>query len=191
MDQYFWEKRWQENATGWDIGYASPPIVNYLKNYPEKDVEILIPGCGNAYEAEFLLNNGFTNITILDIAPKAAENLQKKFRNNPEINIINENYFTHNGSYDIIIEQTFFCALSPDLREKYVIKSADLLNDAGKIIGVLFDTQFEKEGPPFGGSSAEYAELFRNFFELKTLERCYNSIPERQGSEVFVHLIKK
>ena len=191
MDQSFWDKKWLERETGWDVGYTSPPIEDFLKNYPNKNAKILIPGCGNAHEAVFLQQEGFTNITILDIAPKAVEILQEKFQDNPEIKVICGDFFTHEGQYDLMIEQTFFCAIMPELREKYVSKSSTLLKNGGKIIGVLFDTQFEKQGPPFGGNSAEYTTLFEDFYDLKTLEKCYNSIPERQGKEVFVHFIKK
>ena len=191
MDQSFWDKKWLERETGWDVGYTSPPIEDFLKNYPNKNAKILIPGCGNAHEAVFLQQEGFTNITILDIAPKAVEILQEKFQDNPEIKVICGDFFTHEGQYDLMIEQTFFCAIMPELREKYVSKSSSLLKNGGKIIGVLFDTQFEKQGPPFGGNSTEYTTLFEDFYDLKTLEKCYNSIPERQGKEVFVHFIKK
>ena len=191
MDQSFWDKKWLEREIGWDVGYTSPPIEDFLKHYANKNAKILIPGCGNAHEAVFLQQEGFTNITILDIAPKAVEILQEKFQDNPEIKVICGDFFTHEGQYDLMIEQTFFCAIMPELREKYVSKSSSLLKNGGKIIGVLFDTQFEKQGPPFGGNSTEYTTLFEDFYDLKTLEKCYNSIPERQGKEVFVHFIKK
>ena len=44
-----------------------------------KEAKILIPGCGNTYEAEYLLEQGFTNITVIDIAPTLVENLKKKY----------------------------------------------------------------------------------------------------------------
>ena len=90
MDQNFWEKKWQENKTGWDLGSASPPIVEYFQSYPNKNIKILIPGCGNAHEAEFLLKERFKNITILDISPTAVAILKKKFEKYPEIKIINQ-----------------------------------------------------------------------------------------------------
>ncbi len=78
---------------GWDIGHSSPAIENYLLQYVNKNAAILIPGCGNAYEAEFLWNQGFRNITILDFAPKAIEILQEKFKEKEGITIICEHFF--------------------------------------------------------------------------------------------------
>ncbi len=191
LDQNFWNQQWENRETGWDIGYSSPPIEDYMKQYSDKNAKILIPGCGNAYEAEFLLKNGFTNITILDIAPKAVEILQEKFKNNPEIRVILGDFFEHQEKYDLIIEQTFFCAISPLQRKDYVKKSAELLNENGRIIGVLFNKIFEKAGPPFGGNTAEYQFIFKKYFDIQTLEPCYNSIDARAGSEVFINLKKK
>jgi len=55
----FWDERWKSGQIGWDIGYASPPLVTYMDQYVNKNAAILIPGCGNAYEAEYLSQKGF------------------------------------------------------------------------------------------------------------------------------------
>ena len=47
----------------------------------DKTASILIPGCGNAYEAEYLLANGFKNITIIDIAPSLVAQLLQNLKN--------------------------------------------------------------------------------------------------------------
>jgi 2-keto-3-deoxy-6-phosphogluconate aldolase len=71
-----------KNETGWDLGKASPAITHYMTQYRDKKAAILIPGCGNAYETEFLIDHGFTNITLIDIAPKAVEALKKSLPTN-------------------------------------------------------------------------------------------------------------
>ncbi len=191
LDKNFWENRWENAETKWDIGFAAPAIVDYMRQYNNKNAAILIPGCGNAYEAEFLLNIGFTNITLIDIAPKAVEILQEKFSNNKEITVICGDFFEHQGQYDLIIEQTFFCAIPPRLRSNYAKKTHDLLKANGKIIGLMFNTSFEKQGPPFGGNVTEYKTYFKGWFEIKTMTECDNSIAPRQGKELFIIIIKK
>lgn len=94
LDQNYWDERWQKNETGWDIGQASPAIVEYMKQYPNKNANILIPGCGNAYEAEFLIASGFTNITLIDIAPKAVEALKAKFTDKAQVKVLCEDFFS-------------------------------------------------------------------------------------------------
>lgn len=191
MGQNYWDTRWEKQETGWDIGYASPTITEFMDGIADKNTAILIPGCGNAYEAEYLLKQGFTNITLIDIAPLAVENLKKKFEGQSSINILCEDFFEHKGSYHLIIEQTFFSAIPPFKRKDYVAKMHELLKENGRIIGLLFDKQFNKPYPPFGGNTEEYQNLFQPYFNIKKLEESYNSIPPRQGSEVFIHLIKK
>ena len=54
----------------------------------------------------------------------------------------------------------------------------------------MFNKVFEG-GPPFGGSFAEYRELFTPYFHIEIMEQCYNSIPPRVGNELFVKFLKK
>ena len=167
--------------------FPAEPGRKMAKN---KNTRILIPGCGNSYEAEHLLNEGFTNITVIDIAPTLIENLQKKFQNNPNIQIILGDFFEHQADYELIIEQTFFCALPPTMREQYVRKMHELLSDKGKLVGLLFNKTFES-GPPFGGSQSEYEQLFEPHFEFLQMDLCQNSIKPRANSELFIEFQKK
>lgn len=185
-DPGYWDDLYQQQQTNWDIGYVSTPLKEYIDQLTRKDIAILIPGCGNGYEAEYLLQQGFTNITLADISPLLTERLADKFKRylNRQLTIITGDFFALEGQYDMIIEQTFFCALSPSLREAYVAKMHNLLKPGGKLVGVLFNRAFEG-GPPFGGNIQEYMHLFEPSFTLQTLASCYNSIKPRTGSEVF------
>jgi SAM-dependent methyltransferase len=189
LDQTYWENQYQANATGWDLGQVSPPIKTYIDRIENKDAKILIPGCGNTYEAEYLIQQGFTNVTVIDIAPTLVENLKKKFANNNNITVVLGDFFEHQGQYDFIIEQTFFCALPPTMRQKYVWKMHQLLTDNGKLIGLLFNREFEVS-PPFGGSLKEYEQLFYEAFTFNTITLAVNSIPARANTELFFEFQK-
>jgi len=191
LDQQFWNSKYEAIETGWDLGAVSPPLKDYIDQLADKSISILIPGCGNTYEAEYLLQSGFSNVTVLDIAPLLVEKLKEKFKGNPNINIILGDFFQHEGHYDLILEQTFFCALNPSLRKDYVSKMKSLLKPGGKLVGVLFDKEFDFEGPPFGGCKCQYEPLFEKDFTFKTFEPCYNSVNPRQGAELFINLAKK
>ncbi|MGE0637078.1 MAG: methyltransferase domain-containing protein [Bacteroidia bacterium] len=190
LGQHFWDERYQTNETGWDLGAVSPPLKAYIDQLQNKNLRILIPGCGNTYEAEYLLQQGFTDVTLIDIAPTLVNKLKDKFKDNKSINIILGNFFEHSGAYDLILEQTFFCALNPSLRAAYRDKMLSLLVPEGKLAGLLFNKVFEKEGPPFGGSKQEYEELFKAGFKFITCEPCYNSVAPRAGGELFIILQK-
>jgi len=122
LDQDFWSEKYQSNQTGWDIGGISTPIKEYIDQLEDKHLTILIPGAGNAYEAAYLFEQGFTNVSIVDIAKEPLDNFRKSVPDFPENKILQEDFFSHEGSYDLIIEQTFFCALDPSLRVNYIDK---------------------------------------------------------------------
>jgi SAM-dependent methyltransferase len=189
LDQNYWDNQYQSNTIGWDLGEVSPPLKSYIDTLKDKNIRILIPGCGNTYEANYLLEQGFTNVTVIDIAPTLVANLKNKFKDNPNINIVLGDFFEHQGVYDLIIEQTFFCALPPTMRQKYVWKMHQLLAKEGKIAGLLFNRTFES-GPPFGGSQEEYTLLFNASFDFLKIEVCQNSATPRAGSELFIELQK-
>lgn len=186
----FWNQCYLENTTGWDLGAVSPPIKAYIDTLQNKDMSILIPGCGNAHEAEYLLEQGFTNVTLVDISNVAVERLKEKFKGK-KIQIINSDFFNHFGKYDLMIEQTFFCALDIPFRAKYVQHASELLNDNGILAGLLFNCDFGKQGPPFGGNKSEYKQLFSPYFEIKKIDTASKSVKPRLGNELFIEFIKK
>jgi SAM-dependent methyltransferase len=186
----YWDGRYKNNETGWDIKQVSPPLKDYIDTLTDNKLEILIPGCGNAYEAEYLLNKGFNNVTLIDIAPTLVNTLKEKFTGKP-IQVLNEDFFEHSGKYDLILEQTFFCAIDPSLRKRYVDTCFNLLKDEGKIAGLLFNIVFEKQGPPYGGTKLEYEALFKAKFKLNKFSKCLISIAPRKDNELFIELEKK
>lgn len=191
LSSEFWNNRYINKTTQWDLGEVSPPLKKYIDQLEDKNIKILIPGCGNAYEAEYLLKKGFKNITLIDIATDLVQKLKIKFQNNSEIVVIEEDFFNHQITYDLILEQTFFCALDKTFRSKYAQQMSNLLNINGKLVGLLFNREFETEGPPFGGSEQEYLNYFNPFFEVLTFENCYNSYSKRTSTELFMILKKK
>ena len=191
LGETFWNNQYVANATGWDLGEVSPPLKAYIDQLTRKNMRILIPGCGNTHEADYLLQQGFTDITVIDIAPTLVAQLTKKFASNPNIKIILGDFFEHVGEYDLILEQTFFCAINPPLRKDYVAKMKELLSTGGKLVGVLFNREFEQQGPPFGGCKCQYEPMFEKNFDFKTFELCNNSFVKRHGTELFINLVKK
>lgn len=188
LSQEYWNNRYLQHQTGWDIGTVSTPLKEYIDQLSDQQISILIPGGGNSYEALYLLEQGFRDVTVIDLAPAVTEKLKFQTASyQPHIKILTGDFFELTGQYDLILEQTFFCAIDPALREQYVIKMGELLKPSGKLVGVLFNRDFEG-GPPFGGAEKEYKALFASTFHQIRMEPCYNSIPPRAGSELFVVL---
>ncbi len=188
LDRQFWNEKYKNDQTRWDLGEVSPPLKKYIDQLDNRSQSILIPGAGNAYEAAYLLENGFEAVTVIDIAPRLVQKLNSQFQDD-NITIVEGDFFDHDGNYDLILEQTFFCALPPQKREAYIKKMRDLLNPNGRLCGVLFDRQFDS-GPPFGGSEKEYRKLFEGSLSECKMERCYNSHPARKDSELWINMQK-
>lgn len=186
LDENYWSQRYEAKQTGWDIGYASPALMQYLDQIENKDISILIPGAGNGYEAVAAYEMGFSAVHILDFSPIPLAQFEANAPNFPKAHIHQENFFTHQGEYDLILEQTFFCSLPIAMREDYAKKMKSLLKPGGKLAGLLFNREFPMDGPPFGGNVESYTQLFSKYFESVVLEPTNASIPQRRGTEVFL-----
>lgn len=191
MQESYWTQRYEQGNTGWDVGAATLPLRTYADQLDNKSIKILIPGSGNAYEAYYLHNQGFSNVFVLDISAHPLQAFRQRYPDFPQEHLIHQDFFAHQGTYDLILEQTFFCALSPELRPRYAQHMHHLLVSEGKLVGVLFDAPLYQDHPPYGGNQEEYLPYFTPYFHIRTFERCYNSIGPRQGRELFIRLEKK
>lgn len=187
----FWDQKYDANNTGWDLGIISPPLKNYFDQIKNKDLEILIPGAGNSWEAEYLFLNGFKNVNVIDISSLAISNFKSRVPQFPAQQIFEQDFFEHTKKYDLIIEQTFFCAINPELRTAYSLKMHELLKPQGKLVGLLFNIPLNTDHPPFGGNKSEYLTLFSPKFDLNIIETAHNSVSPRKGNELFINFTRK
>jgi methyl halide transferase len=175
QENNYWSTRYENQLTGWDLGAPSTPLQTYIDQLKDKDLRILIPGAGNAYEAEYLFDLGFKNVFVLDISDIPLQNFKER---NPHL-----------------LEQTFFCSFLPTKtnRKLYGKKMAAMLKPHGKLVGVWFEIPLIKntDKRPFGGNRTEYEIYLSPYFHIKTFELCHNSIKPRAGQEVFGIFIKK
>ena len=191
LNKHYWEERYQKENIPWDIGSVSKPIKAYIDQLNNKNLKILIPGAGNAYEAEYLWQSGFFNTHVIDIASSPLDNLKQRIPDFPNDQLIESDFFYLEDKFDLIIEQTFFCALDPKLRTDYASKIFNLLKPKGKIVGLFFNFELTHDGPPFGGSKKEYIGYFSSNFIIKTLDLAHNSIQPRANKELFFIFEKK
>lgn len=191
LSKDFWENRYQNNDIGWDVGEITTPIKAYFDQLEDKSLSILIPGAGNAYEAEYLHKQGFKNVVVIDIAPTAISKFKERVTGFPEEHIIHQNFFDFEGQFDLIVEQTFFCAINKSLRADYAKQVNSLLKPKGKLVGLMFNAPLNNDKPPFGGSIEEYKTYFKPLFDVEVMDSAYNSITPRAGREVFVKMVKK
>ena len=192
LTEKYWNSLYLDHQSPWDMGSISTPLKEYFDQLKNKNISILIPGAGNAYEAEYLINNGFENVYVCDFAEEPLKNLSKRCPRIKHSNLLQADFFEiKNLNFDLIVEQTFFCALDISLRQRYFEKVNQLLKPGGKLAGVLFNCSFDGHLPPYGGSFEEYKQYFNELFNINVYENCYNSIKPRMGRELFINLKKK
>lgn len=187
-EENYWTQRYENGNTGWDIGDISRPLKTYFDQLTSQNLRILIPGAGNGYEAAYLHQQGYTDITVLDISEVPLQNFINRVPTFPKDSLIQEYFFDHHGQYDLIIEQTFFCSFEPteENRRKYSEKMAQLLLPQGKLVGLWFKHPLTADSKrPFGGTKEEYISYLSPYFNTITFEDCYNSITSRKEQELF------
>lgn len=191
LSEDFWDDRYKNQDTGWDLGEVSPPLKAYFDQLMNKDLKILIPGGGNSHEAEYLHYLGFKNVYVVDLSKTALQNVILRVPSFPSSHLIQQNFFDLEMSFDVIIEHTFFCALNPNLRAAYTLKMSEILHENGSIVGLLFNMPLNTDKPPFGGNKADYIGHFEPYFKILTMKPALNSHHKRKGTELFFRLQKK
>ena len=193
FDASYWQARYATPGRDtWSAGRVTPPLRAYFEQLDgQRPLRVLIPGAGLAYEAEYLHQRGFRSVVVADLAPAPLAALATRVPGFPPENLWQADFFQLRPAepFDLIVEQTFFCALSPALRPAYARQCAALLRPGGKLVGLLFDAKFAgATEPPFGGSRAEYAAYFQPYFKFIHFETAHNSLPARAGRELFICL---
>ena len=189
-----WQRHYDEDDLGWDLGHVAPPFVDLLESNAIFPCKTLVPGCGRGHEVIFFGENGF-DVTAVDYSIGAVNHLNSVILERKlNIRVLNLDFFeldsTHDCLYDLLIEQTFFCAISPSQRPLYVETVARILQKGGMIAGLFYHT--EKEGgPPFNTTRQDIIKHFSGLFEIRELTQAKNSAEKRKGKEWLAILIKK
>lgn len=193
----FWQNRYEQGETEWDMGYISPPIKHYIDTQlikADRNLSILIAGAGNGYEAQYLHELGFNHVVLVDLAKIPLDNFAKKVPSFNPNHLLQADFFKLDEKkyqFDLSIEQTFFCAIDPKRRTEFVHKTHALLKPGGRLVGLLWDCDFPGKQLPFGGNKAQYQKLFEKQFEFAAFSECTNSHPKRQGRELFIDFVAK
>ena len=194
-DKTFWNQRYLDKNTGWDLGHPAPPFVRLVeKGEFGPPGRVLIPGAGRSHEGVYLASRGY-DVTCVDFAPQAVSEAKEAARQaGVKITVLEEDFFRldtrRTGTFDYLVEQTCYCAIDPSLREAYVEKAYELLSPGGLLIG-LFYAHGREGGPPWTTTEEEVRTLFKKRFDLLSLGVTDWSVESRKGEELLGRLRRK
>ena len=165
-----WDKAYKEGVTPWDKGFASPAIAEWLKNN-SLDGYGLVLGCGLGHDVRLIASYN-EQVLGMDISRTAIRKAREIDFVNNESYIVADFFNLTEGfsqSFDWVVEHTFFCAITPDLRQSYVENLVNVLKPKGYFLAVFFLNdlnQINSVGPPYKIGSEAVEEYFGNYFIL-------------------------
>lgn len=186
-----WQGYYDQDDLRWDLGEVSPPLKRLWEKGVLEPGRTIIPGCGQGHEVIFFAQQGF-EVTGVEYTEGGVgllrENLEKA---GLQGKVVHSDFFeldaSHHGRYDLMLEQTFFCAIHPRDRTRYVDTARRILKPGGMLAGLFYNTG-EEDGPPYNTTEEDILQSFSDGFKIVRLEKCDHSIESRQGKELLAIL---
>lgn len=178
-----WSKLWESgDFLPWDRGEPSPALVDLLNEKEDligqvttggRRKKALVPGCGRGYDVLLLASKGYDAVG-LEISDSAVNQCRKLWEqegsnyfkaspNHGSCEFVLGDFFkddwvssaaSSQGSFDLIYDYTFFCALPPEARPRWASRTSQLLSRSSeaRLICLEFPTHKPPNtgGPPFG-----------------------------------------
>ena len=164
-----WNAAYEGGDTPWDKGYASPPLIEFLK-LQSISGRVLVPGCGAGHDVRALAAES-VQVVGLDIAPRGidkAETFPVSYDERYELGDFLNLGKQYHHAFDWIVEHTCLCAIDPSEREAYARSVVQALKPDGKYLAIFFRevSDYQGNGPPHPISREQSDALFGDSFEL-------------------------
>ena len=189
-----WDERYQNQNTPWNLGTAPPVLLTLLENLQSPPLRVLVPGAGHGHDAIAWARAGH-QVLAVDFAPRALESTTDLAANagvtvqTLEADILElQRHHELENAFDLIWEQTCFCAIPLQRRADYVQSLAWCLRSRGSFRG-LFWNHGRTGGPPFDVTPDQIREQFPPVFEVLSLEPVASEIRMRK-SEFLATLVR-
>lgn len=192
----YWEKLYNAESTGWDLGRSTPVFTAWLRDNPGDGQKVCILGAGYGHDAIEFARAGYTVVAV-EFAPTPAgflANRAAKLR--LPVKVFGDDLFklpkTYSNYFDLVVEYTTYCAIEPRRRGEYVDIVADILKADGNLLGLFFPLGKDMNvGPPFGVSRDEIRENFGSRFQIRLEQWPEESVETRRLREVLMHMEKR
>ena len=179
----FWDERFDQRFTPWDQAGVPAAFESFVSALPVTPAtNVLIPGCGSAYEASYLAERGCT-VRAIDFSPSAVAAARAQLGAHADV-VEQADFFAYRPPFapDWIYERAFLCALPRHRWADYAARMAALLRPGALLAGFFFIGATPK-GPPFGIERDELHALLGPHFELTDDREVTGSIPVFAGRE--------
>ena len=177
-----WNQRYVEGRTGWDLGGPPPALVRVIAaQAPGR--RVLVPGAGRGHDAIAWAEAGH-QVVAIDFAPLAvAAARENAAARGLVIEVREADIFALPGelagSFDLVWEQTCFCAIPTERRGDYVQAMAAVLKPGGRIVALLWN-HGRTGGPPFDVRREDVEGLFPPAFVVERIEAVPDSAAGRE-----------
>ena len=176
----FWDERFARGFTPWDQAGVQREFEAFAAAHPA--AAVLIPGCGNAWEARWLAERGRA-VRAIDFAPAAVASARAALGQYADV-VEEADFYTYQPPFTPawVFERAFLCALPKAQREAYARRMADLLQPGALLAGYFFIGE-TPNGPPFAIARDELDALLTPFFTLVDDQPVADSLPIFAGRE--------
>jgi methyl halide transferase len=125
----------------------------------------LVPGCGRGHDALALASAGW-DVTAVDIADSLEPEVGSKLRS-AGVRFLIADALAVTGSYQLVFDHTFFCALEPVDRHLFGGMVDSSLASGGIIASVVFPLgrPLSEGGPPYGMTADDVEAVLGPTFE--------------------------
>ncbi|QGZ62337.1 class I SAM-dependent methyltransferase [Paraburkholderia acidisoli] len=176
----FWDERFVRGFTPWDQAGVQQDFTAFAAAHPH--AAVLIPGCGNAWEAGWLAERGRA-VRAIDFAPQAVASAQAAL--GPYAGVVEQaDFYKYAPPFapDWVYERAFLCALPRAMRASYAPRMAELMAPGALLAGYFFIGETEK-GPPFAIARDELDALLAPYFTLDEDRAVADSLAVFAGRE--------
>jgi SAM-dependent methyltransferase len=186
----FWEGLYATGNDGWDLGQASPPLVDVIERTPPPRGRVAVLGCGRGHDARLLAARGYDVVgyDFSAAAVTAARALAR--RDGVTVAFEQRDIFTlgrdADHAFDGVWEYTCYCAIDPARRDEYARTVAAIVRPGGWLLACFFPLRAVSAGPPFPVSRAEVRRRLAPAFRIERAQPPLRSARGRLGREWLV-----
>ena len=189
----FWDNIYLNETPKWDLGKPTPILTELLTRLKIPKMRVLVLGCGTGHDAAYFALQGHF-VTAVDFSAQAIEKAEAQYGSVPNLKFVQQDIFKlpreWEAQFDLVFEQTCYCAIDPARRNALVKIWRRMLAPNGHLLGIFF-TMERKNLPPFGATEWEIRKRLRTDFHFIFWGRWRTSIADRNGKELAVYLQKK